>query len=272
MKFKTTVLPNQNPTPALSTHSLLSNGCKLNPSKPPILLCFSTKAIIKPSLSTTQPKNKTHIITSSSTYNQYSQEPLTTTSQDPKKIGIYNVKFQTLGGCKLGISRYPNFDYNAQGGSGTATGTKNAATDEISVSFDLQTLCIPPLLSATTRFLGLPLPPFLKIEIVPELFQGVINERTGQVDLEFKSKFLFSVGNIYRAPPLFVATVLTSEESRGAMKAEAGERLDGVGKCRLVGVATVDPIDDVLMNSFLGLPTECLADLNANISISTTSS
>lgn len=45
--------------------------------------------------------------------------------------------------------------------------------------------------------------------------------------------------------------------------------MDGQGRCRLVGVATVDPIDDFLMNSFLGLPTECLADLNAVISFST---
>lgn len=182
MELKTTVLPNQNTTSALSIHSLLSHGFKSNPSKPPIILGFSAKTPINPPSSTIQPKQKTHIKTSSSTCNQYSQEPLTTTSKDPKRIGTYNVKFQTLEGCKLGISRYPDFDYNAQGGSGTATGTKNAATDdEILVAFDLQTLYIPPLMSATTRFLGLPLPPFLKIDIVPELFQGTINEQTGQV-------------------------------------------------------------------------------------------
>lgn len=62
--------------------------------------------------------------------------------------------------------------------------------------------------------------------------------------------------------------MLTSEESVGKMRSGKGERLDKDGKCRLVGVATVDPIDDFLMNSFLGLPTECLADLNATISIS----
>lgn len=184
------------------------------------------------------------------------------------------MKFQTLPACKLGISRYPDFDYNAQGGSGTATGTKNGVDlpDKITVSFDLQSLYIPPLSSATTRFLGLPLPPFLKIDIVPELFQGTIVEETGQVDLQFKAKFLFSVGKFYKAPPLLVVTVLTSEESNGVMKGGRGERLDGDGNCRLVGVATVDPIDDILINSFLGLPTECLADLNANISISTASS
>lgn len=63
-------------------------------------------------------------------------------------------------------------------------------------------------------------------------------------------------------------TVLTSEESKGSIKSGKGERLDEQGKCRLVGVATVERIDDFLINSFLGLPTECLADLNAIISLS----
>ncbi|KAF9598902.1 hypothetical protein IFM89_032756 [Coptis chinensis] len=66
-------------------------------------------------------------------------------------------------------------------GLGTRTGTKSGTFEEISVSFDLQTLYIPPLNSATTRFLGLPLPPLLKIDIVPELFQGTIDEDTGKV-------------------------------------------------------------------------------------------
>lgn len=89
-----------------------------------------------------------------------------------------------------------------------------------------------------------------------------------QVDLEFLANFWFSAGSIYRAPPLLVKTVLTSEESNGTIRSGRGKRLDEEGKCRLVGVATVNPIDDFLMNTFLGLPTECLANLNAVISIS----
>lgn len=77
------------------------------------------------------------------------------------------------------------------------------------------------------------------------------------------------MGSIYRAPPLLVKTVLSSEESKGEIRSGRGERLDKEGKCRLVGVAIVDPIDDLFMNTFLGLPTECLANLNAVISLST---
>lgn len=91
-----------------------------------------------------------------------------------------------MSACNLGISIYPDFEYNAEGGSGTGTGAKVAeetnSTDEVSVSFDIETLYIPPLKSATTKFLGLPLPPFLRIDIVPELFSGSINRESGEVN------------------------------------------------------------------------------------------
>lgn len=241
-------------------------GCRINNSNPPpVLRKFSTQR--------QRPITKTISFSSpSNSQNQQELAPITaaTQTQHPKSK-LYTVKFRTLSACKLGISIYPDFEYNAEGGKGTGSGAKVAESnlsDEVSVSFDLETLYIPPLKSATTRFLGLPLPPFLKIDIVPELFSGSINQESGQVDLEFKAKFWFSVGSIYKAPPLLVKTVLTSEESKGSIKSGKGERLDEQGKCRLVGVATVDPIDDFLINSFLGLPTECLADLNAIISLS----
>lgn len=90
-----------------------------------------------------------------------------------------------------------------------------------------------------------------------------------QVDLKFRSRFCFSVGSIYKAPPLFIDTTLTSEESRGAIRSGTGERMDDKGRCKLVGVAVVDPIDDLFMNTFLSLPTECIAYLNATISVAT---
>lgn len=91
-----------------------------------------------------------------------------------------------------------------------------------------------------------------------------------QVDLVFKSRFWFSVGSIYKAPPLLVETVLTSEESVGNMRSGTGERMNEKGRCKLVGVAVVDPITDAFMNNFLRLPTECIAYLNAVITFSIT--
>lgn len=237
-------------------------GCKINSSNAPILCRFASK---KPS-----PRIKGVALSS---YNPGQQDPVSsiiTTQQTDRLPNEYTVNFKTMKACKLGISRYPDFEYNAEAGKGTGTGTRKTTNgDEISVSFDVKTLYIPPLTSATTKFLGLPMPPFLKIDIIPELFQGSIDQESGRVDLEFTAKFLFSVGSIYRAPPLLVKTVLSSDESKGEIRSGRGERLDKEGKCRLVGVAIVDPIDDLFMNTFLGLPTECLANLNAVISLST---
>lgn len=236
-------------------------GCKVNSSYPPIL-CKQIHS---------KKTNRRFRTFAFSSYNRNQEEPISTsTSIDTKlqKTDVYSVSFKTLEACKLGISSYPDFVYNARGGMGVGSGRRNGQDglkSEISVCFDVNELYIPPLMSETTRFLGLPLPPFLKIDIVPELFQGRIDQESGEVELQFNAKFLFSIGSIYRAPPLLVETVLTSEESKGAVKVGKGERLDKEGKCRLVGVAKVDPIDDLFMNSFLGLPTECLADLNAII-------
>ncbi|KAI3913747.1 hypothetical protein MKW98_011808 [Papaver atlanticum] len=248
--------------------TLRKMGCKINSFSPNISNIFTKTP--KLLLTSFQTKQKSFPIVSSS-LSQNQQEPITTTTQtQAPKTSIYNVNFITQNSCKLGISIFPDFVYNAEGGTGVGMGTKNETngSNEVSINFDIQTLYIPPLNSKTTTFLGLPLPPFLKIEISPELFQGIIDEETGKVNLEFKAKFWFSVGSVYKAPPLIVWTVLTSEESLGTMRKGKGERLNKEGKCRLVGVATVQPIDDFFMNTFLGLPTECLADMNATITIS----
>ncbi|XP_050225081.2 uncharacterized protein LOC126674642 [Mercurialis annua] len=232
--------------------------CRISSSNPPILRKFSSRQVYFASKV---------IALSSSTSNRLESISSTTFP----KADVYTVNFKTLGACKLGISRYPDFQYNAQGGTGTGIATRIKKSNEISVSFDVKTLYIPPLTSATTKFLGLPMPPLLKIDIAPELFQGTIDTDSGKVDLEFMAQFWFSVGSIYKAPPLLVKTVLTSDESNGVIRSGRGERLDGEGKCRLVGVATVQPIDDLFINTFLGLPTECLADLNAFVSFSESS-
>lgn len=243
-------------------------GCQIQSPNPQILCGIPQNKCI----SGIQTRNKS---CSFKIQNQ-EQQPIsisTVTQKQVPKPGAYGVKFETLGACKIGIARYPDFEYNAQGGRGTGTGKTTTVKDfngdtSVSVDFDVKSLYIPPLTTATTKFLGLPLPPLLKIDIVPEIFRGSINQESGKVDLNFKAKFWFSIGSIYRAPPLQVETLLTSEESKGTLRRGRGERLNEEGRCRLVGVATIDPIDDFLMNSFLGLPTECLANLNATISFS----
>lgn len=238
---------------------------KINPINPLTLYKSPTR---KPNH---KPQN--HIKFSCS-LNPKPQTTPTKTTQSPKESNLYGVSFKTLGTGKLGISRYPDFEYDPRGGFGSGTATKIDDAPEsngelLSVCFDVDTLYIPSLTSQTTKFLGLPLPPFLKIDIVPDVFQGTIDLQSGKVELEFTARFSFSAaGGMYRAPPLVVKTVLTTEESRGERKRGRGERMDDAGICRLVGVAVVDPVDDLFLNTFLALPTECLADLQASISVS----
>ncbi|KAJ8771477.1 hypothetical protein K2173_026654 [Erythroxylum novogranatense] len=174
------------------------------------------------------------------------------------------IRLKTKGGSKLGISRFPDFEYNADGGIATGICTTTQQEGEMKVTFDTSNFYVPPLTSETTKFLGLPMPPFLKIEVVPEQLGGTI-EQSGQVDLEFEGKFFFSVGELYKAPPLTVKTVLTSEQSKGSVRCGEGKRMSEDGTCRLVGVSEVDPVNDVFLNNFLGLPTECIANLNIEI-------
>ncbi|KAB2596621.1 hypothetical protein D8674_032071 [Pyrus ussuriensis x Pyrus communis] len=186
--------------------------CRINPSNPPTLWKFPTQ--------NQNPRTKTIISFSSPSYTQ---------TEDSK--------------IKLGIARYPDLEYNAEGGAGTESAaemTESNSFGDVLVSFDIGRLYIPPLASATTKSLRFPLQPFLKIYIAPELYSGSLNPESGQVDLEFKAEFWLSIGSIYKAPPLLGKTVLTSEESKGTRRSGRGE----------------------------SLPTEGLADLNAIISFS----
>ena len=153
-------------------------GCKMNSLEPPILCQVPAR----------KPSFRTKTIAFSS-YAPNKGEAVSTTSKSIEtqlpKTDVYSVNFKTLGACKLGISRYPDFEYNAEGGTGTGTGSKITDGNELSVSFDLKTLYIPPLTSATTKFLGLPLPPLLKIDIVPQFFQGNINQESGKVSYAY---------------------------------------------------------------------------------------
>ena len=43
-----------------------------------------------------------------------------------------------------------------------------------------------------------------------------------QVELEFSADFMFSIGSLYRAPPLVVDTLLTTEVAKGHMRQGEG--------------------------------------------------
>ncbi|KAH7422697.1 hypothetical protein KP509_12G021000 [Ceratopteris richardii] len=173
-----------------------------------------------------------------------------------------SIEIRTLRNCKLGIAMYPDFVYNADGGGGYGTSEK-LSDGKFAVKFDTDELHIPAVEGKTTTFLGLPLPPFLCIQVVPKSLEGLIDRSTGKVELNFCADFLFSVGSLYKAPPLVVNALLTTETAAGRLRSGHGQRLNSEGKCKLVGVAPLVPIEDVFMNAFLTLPTDCLAIMEA---------
>lgn len=177
---------------------------------------------------------------------------------------------QTEAHCGLAIGAYPRFTYDARGGGGIASLGQSDAHGWQPVGFDPEQLPIPTLSWRNTRVLSLPLPPGLSISIQPEQLQGQWHPNSGEVQLEFRSRFYFSLAGLYQAPPLIVQTRLQTETAQGLRHHAQGERIGTGGKALLVGIATVPPTGDSWLDRFLGLPDEALALLRCRLTISNT--
>jgi hypothetical protein len=178
---------------------------------------------------------------------------------------LSQVVLKTLSDCELAVSVYPTFSYSAAGGGGTGHLIERMPDGILKVSFPPETLVIPPVSTATSAIIGIPLPPPLKISISPRKLEGFVDPMTGRVDLNFDAEFQFTAGSLYRASPLQVATTLTTEESSGPLRQGRGQRLDANGRVRMVGVARVPPTGDKFLDTFLMLPTDALAVLSAEL-------
>ena len=171
-------------------------------------------------------------------------------------------RLDTLASCELVISGYPRFHYNALGGVAKGE-THRTSSWSKTLAFPAETIRIPDLNWRTTRFLGLPLPPGLSIGIHPELLTGEVDPQTGQVELQFRSRFRFRLGAFgdlgITAPDLVVDTLLTTEAIKSQRHRVQGQRLDQSERGVLVGTATIEPSGAGWLDGFLGLPDEALA-------------
>lgn len=173
------------------------------------------------------------------------------------------LQLHTLSGCRLAIGRYPAFRYDGRGGGGPGSSSDAALT------FPAETLTIPPLNTATTRFLGLPLPPGLSIGIAAEQLSGRWEPERGAITLQFRARFRFRIvaagRTLYAAPDLQIACALSSDSVQGQRHGASGQPRAADGRTRLVGVARVEPCGDPWLDRFLGLPDEALAVLECRI-------
>lgn len=171
----------------------------------------------------------------------------------------------TEAGCALAIGPYPPFRYDGRGGGGTARAGEALAEGWEALDFDPATLAIPPLSSRTTRFLGLPLPPGLRIDIESQRLQGRWHPQNGAVALHFQARFLLHIAGRPVAPALLVSTQLVTGAVSGQRHRVEGVRLDDQGRGVLVGIAKVAPTGAGWVDRFLGLPDEALAVLRCHI-------
>ena len=167
--------------------------------------------------------------------------------------------------CALAIGPYPRFRYDARGGGGVSAAAETREDDWQALRFDPAALRIPALSARTTRFLGLPLPPGLRITIAPQRLEGHWQPSSGRVELTFEARFQLLVAERPVAPDLRVATRLTTEEARGRRHQVRGAPLDGEGLGVLVGLATVPATGEGWLDRFLQLPDEALALLRCRL-------
>tara|TARA_Y100001968_G_scaffold166364_1_gene152419 strand:+ start:513 stop:1043 length:531 start_codon:yes stop_codon:yes gene_type:complete len=175
------------------------------------------------------------------------------------------MQLKSLDGCRLKIGSYPSFTYNAYGGGGKATLLPSPSNSILSLRFSSKTFSIPALTSRTTKFLSLPLPPGLKIDMSLDKLEGTVDINSGEVLLKFESKFIFSIGPIIKFPALLVQTTLQTGKVKGKSHEGKGLALQKNGKAKLVGISTIPITGNKVLDTFLGLPNEALAELQCEI-------
>lgn len=178
-------------------------------------------------------------------------------------------QLRTGAGCQLVIGRFPPFAYDASRGGGPVVHAPTNGQGLVPLKVPGDGLTIPPLDGQTARLFGLPLPPGISVQIEPDLLEGCLNPSSGELQLSFRSRFRFTLGAakapLYQASDLVVETALTSGRVQGQRHRGQGQALNGEGRGRLVGVATIAPCQDSWLNVFLGLPDEALAVMDVHL-------
>ena len=177
------------------------------------------------------------------------------------------MQLKSLKGCRLTIGSFPPFSYNASGGGGKGTLLSSKNKNLLYFSFSSKTFSIPPLTSKTTKFLSLPLPPGLKIEIFMDRLEGTINLNSGEIFFEFESKFVFCIGTLIKFPDLLVKSSLNTGVVKGKSHKAKGLILQKNGKAKLVGISMISPTGNKILDIFLGLPNEALAELQCEFKL-----
>ncbi len=175
------------------------------------------------------------------------------------------ISLQSLNKCCLAIGSYPYFHYDATNGGGIASIEQCDDNELLQLTFCTDTFSIPPLTWRTTRILGLPMPPGLRISMFMDELQGTLNKKTGEVSLKFQAKFVLSLFAVFECPDLTIKTNLVSKKLKSKLHQVEGIHLQKNGRATLVGVAVVPKTNNSFFDFFLGLPNEALAILQCRM-------
>lgn len=92
---------------------------------------------------------------------------------------LLQVLMRTLADSELAVSVYPSFAYNSLGGGGLADATVEGG--RVNISFNPTAVNIPPVDARTTKFLGVPMVPGLRIDVVPAKLEVRLSVSRGKI-------------------------------------------------------------------------------------------
>ena len=95
--------------------------------------------------------------------------------------------------------------------------------------------------------------------------KGSIDKNSGEVLLEFESKFVLKIGAMIKFPDLLVKTTLETGRVQGELHEGNGVTVQKNGKAKLVGIAMIPPTGNKILDAFLDLPNEAIAELQCEI-------
>ncbi len=161
----------------------------------------------------------------------------------------------------MAIGKYPHFKYNANGGGGEAILLEKKVNNTKYIEFCPNTFQIPSLNWKTTKFLNLPLPPGINIKITMDKLAGTINTDSGEINLDFEARFTLQIFSKIEFPNLKIISCLTTNKVKTKHFSSEGQTMQPNGEARIVGISNIKKTNDYILDKFLGLPTEALAEL-----------
>jgi len=163
----------------------------------------------------------------------------------------------------LGVSFWPDFFYDAGGDSTAAIVGPLLPDGRRALEFTVTP--VTAVNGASTTILGVPLPPFVNIAILPRSLRGWFEPATGSCSLDFDASFALTLFGL-PLPSLSIVAPLRTGASSGVQRSGVGAPYDEAsGELVLAAVARVQPTGNVLLDTFLQLPADALAILPATL-------